>query len=315
VTEPAAKGAMTLMEFRALFDEVSNWGRWGADDELGALNLITAEHRIRAASLVTEGKTIGFSTSVVTTGPTTDGFPPARHHMIQTYDLSDPNDPQGYVMDYVGIAAHGHMFTHLDTLCHMSFDGRIYNGAKASDAVKSRGALSHGMDAVKDGIVSRGVLFDIPAVREVNWLDPGDSVYPSDLDAAEEAGGVSCGPGDILLVRTGKHRREKELGSWSTLDAMPGLHPSTLPWIRERDIAVFGSDTSSDTYPSPIGGLRSPIHMGLLVSMGVHMIDNCMLEELTESCRKLGRWEFMTVIGAIRLAAATGMVINPIAVL
>lgn len=158
MTEPAAKGGMTLMEFRALFDEVSNWGRWGADDEMG---------------------------------PTTDGFPPARHHMIQTYDLSDPNDPQGYVMESVGIAPHGHMFTHLDTLCHVSFDGGIYNGMKASDAVKSCGALSHGTEAVKDGIVSRGVLFDIPAVREVSWLDPDSSVYPPDLDAAEEATGVS----------------------------------------------------------------------------------------------------------------------------
>jgi kynurenine formamidase len=304
---------MSFESYRGIYDQISNWGRWGADDELGALNFITPEKRTRAAGLVRDGGTVGVSAFLITKFNAPDSPKAATHLMTGTYDFQ-AGRRVSYVEDYLAIAPHGHEFTHIDALCHMAFEGRVFGG-KAADAVfTSRGALSMGIDVAKDGIVSRGVLLDIPRIRGTEWVEPGDCAYVEDLERAEQSAGLRVESGDILFVRTGRFRRLEKQGPWITREAMPGLHATTLPWIHQREIAVFGCDTSSEVYPPPVEGIRNPMHIGLLQAMGIHMIDAVYLEDLSVACATRGRWEFMLVIAPLKLRGGTGLAVNPIAI-
>jgi kynurenine formamidase len=304
---------MSLETYRGIIGQISNWGRWGADDELGALNFITREKRIRSASLVRDGGTVGISDYLITTFSNPELPKAATHLMTGTYDFQ-AGARVAYVEDYLAIAPHGHDFTHIDALCHMAFEGKVFNG-KAGDAVfNSRGGLQMGIDVTRDGIVSRGVLLDIPRVRGVEWIEPGDCAYVEDLERAEQSAGLKVESGDILFVRTGRFRRQATMGRWITRDAMPGLHATTLPWFYQREVAVHACDTSSEVYPEPVEGVRNPMHIGLLTTMGIHMIDAAYLEDLSEACAQRNRWEFMVVIAPLKLKGGTGLAINPIAI-
>ena len=305
---------MNIDGFRRLFEDVKNWGRWGADDQAGATNHITGAHVVHAASLVRSGRSISLAMPLHTTGPTPDGRPAATHLMTSTYDSFAPDEAGAFVGDYLAIESHGHASTHLDALCHMAFEGRLYNGHDAARTVTVRGAERLGVEQFGHGIVGRGVLLDVPATRGVDWLDPGDTVAPSDLELAEERAGVRVGEGDLVFVRTGRHRRW-DAEPWLTRDAMPGLHVDALPWLHERRVALVGADSSNEALPSSVAGMRNPIHLGLIVAMGVPLLDNCHLEELTEACAGLGRWEFLAVVAPLRLVGGTGVAVNPLAVL
>jgi kynurenine formamidase len=304
---------MNFEAYRGIYDQISNWGRWGADDELGALNFITPEKRKQAAGLVRDGGTVGVSAFLITKFTTPDSPRAATHLMTGTYDFQ-AGQRVAFVEDYLAIAPHGHDFTHIDALCHMAFEGRVFGGKAATEVFTSRGALSMGIDVARDGIVSRGVLLDIPRARGIEWVEPGDSAYVEDLERAEQLAGLRVESGDILFVRTGRFRRLEKQGPWITSQAMPGLHATTLPWFHQRQIAVFGCDTSSEVYPPPVEGIRNPMHIGLLQAMGIHMIDAAYLEELSAACAARNRWEFMLVIAPLKLKGGTGLAINPIAI-
>jgi kynurenine formamidase len=308
-----AAAPMSLETYRDILAQISNWGRWGADDERGALNFITPAKRSQAASLVRDGGTVGVSAFVATTFTSPDSPRAATHLMTTTYDVQ-AGVRVASVGDYLAIAPHGHEFTHLDALCHMAFEGKVYGGQPAEAVFTSRGALKMGIDVARDGIVSRGVLLDIPRVRGLEWIEPGDCAYVEDLEHAEQSAGLKVESGDILFVRTGRFRREATRGRWNTRDAMPGLHATTLPWIHQREVAVFGCDTSSEVYPAPVEGVRNPMHIGLLTTMGIHMIDAANLEDLSEACAERSRWEFMLVIAPLKLKGGTGLAVNPIAI-
>ncbi len=302
----------TTDQIANLLERVSNWGRWGKDDQRGALNLIDDHKRAAAARLVQSGQSVSLSVPLATR-PSRDNPRPVTHLMIRSGVVGHPLGSSG-AADYFAIEPHGLATTHLDALCHHSWRGRLYNGFDMNE-VDFQGAHKCAIDAAREGIVSRGVLLDIPRIRGVEWIEPGDAIYPEDLEAAERDHQVRAGEGDVLLVRTGrfKLRRAKGAGAF-TFGAMPGLHASCLPWLHQRDIAVLGSDAISDVLPSGYDApLAMPIHTGTLVMMGVHLIDNAELERLAEQCARVGRYQFMFSLLPLVLERGTGSPANPVA--
>src|SRR5262245_57417123 len=302
---------VTADEFDRLFTTLRTWGRWGDSDQLGALNLLTPERVAAAAGLVRGGATITMSWPMQREA-TANTPEPAEHRMT-----SEPNqDSTGMVVakDYIGVHYHGDTHTHLDALCHIGYQGLLYNGV-STDVITPDGASFDSVELLKDGLVGRGVLLDIPGARGVPWLEPGDSIFRNDLEAAEEKQAVAVQEGDILLVRTGHARRLDELGPWDTPHHKAGLHPTAMTFLAERGVSVLGSDGNSDTAPSQTEGVEFPIHVLALNAMGVWLLDYLRFEEVLAACRRAGRWEFLFVAAPLRIAGGTGSPINPLAVL
>ena len=297
----------TSRDIDELFESVKNWGRWGAEDERGALNFITPDVRRRAAATVRDGVAVSCALPLNTT-PSPENTSPVIHLMVRGGDLEDARGSA----DYVAIAPHGMAHTHLDALCHIFYRGQMYNGFPKS-AVTSIGATRNAITAGEQGVVSRGVLLDVPAAQGKEWLEPGEAIHPQGLEEAERRAGVRVEEGDILLVRTGRHRRAAQRGPWNGREALAGLHASCLPWLHERRIAVLGSDGVSDVLPSGVEGVGLPIHLVVIPAMGVHLIDNAQLEDVAAACAERGRWEFLLTLAPLRLERGTGSPINPIA--
>lgn len=304
---------LTEAQIKEFFTGLSNWGTWGANDQLGALNYITPEKRARAAGLVREGKTVSLSLPLATI-PSPDNPTPVTHCMLETGDVVSAAFPLPYSADYFAIAPHGLANTHLDALCHVFYQGKMYNGYPVAD-VNVHGAKNGAIDAIREGIVARGVVLDIPRVRGKRWLEPKEAIVPEDLAAAEKAQGVQVEEGDVLFVRTGRHARIRSVGPWNSIqEGLAGLHPSCLPWLHERRIAAMGSDGASDIFPSGYDDLVAPIHLVTIVAMGVHLIDNCDLEAVTEACAARSRWAFLLMIAPLVLNRGTASPVNPLAV-
>jgi kynurenine formamidase len=219
----------------------------------------------------------------------------------------------GFTKDYVGVDYHNPGHSHIDALCHVTYDGSIYDG-RPSDSITPGGAKADSIEVLKDGLVGRGVLLDVPRVRGVRWLEPGEHVFREDLEATERAQGVSVGAGDILLVRTGHARRLAELEPWDTDKARAGLHPTAAHFLAERSVAALGSDGNNDTAPSTTEGIGFPIHVLAINAMGIHLLDYLQFEDLVAACEKEGRWEFLFVGAPLRIVGGTGSPLNPIAV-
>jgi kynurenine formamidase len=283
---------------------LSNWGRWGERDQLGALNWITPEKRASAAGLVRSGRCVSCSRPLPTE-PALDNPRPATHHMTGTAT-------EGAGADYFAIASHGYATSHLDALCHIFHQGQLYNGYPA-DRVTAHGALELGVHELRDGIVSRGVLLDVPRQRGVEWLEPGEAIHVEDLEAAERAAGTRVEQGDLLLVRTGRWAYRAAHGAWDPHERLAGLHACTLPWLHERRVAVLGSDGISDVVPSQAEGYRLPIHAIAIPILGVHLLDNLELEPLAEACAEEGRWEFLLTVAPLVIERGTASPVNPIA--
>lgn len=309
----AARRDLTEAQVKEFFTSLSNWGKWGPNDQLGALNYITPEKRARAAGLIREGKTVSLSLPLATT-PAPDNPTPVVHLMMETGEFAGAPFPLPYSADYFAIAPHGVANTHLDALCHVFYQGKMYNGYPVAD-VTVHGANNGAIDALKEGIVTRGVVLDIPRVKGKSWLELNEAIFPEDLQAAEKAQGVQVEEGDVLFVRTGRHARSRALGPWNGLqDGLAGLHPSCLPWLYERRIAAMGADGASDRFPSGYEELVAPIHLVTIVAMGVHLIDNCDLEAVSEACAERSRWAFLLMIAPLVLRRGTASPVNPLAV-
>jgi kynurenine formamidase len=306
----------TTDELEHIYQSVKNWDRWGADDERGALNYITPQHRVAAAATVTLGTTVSLGNDI-TTQPTPETPSPAHHHMLASGDALGASGVPGYeaTQDYVGTAVHGLGITHIDALCHMFVRGEMYGGRPAS-MVRSTGALANTIMSAAGGIVGRGVLLDIPAARGVSYLEPTESITVDDLLAAEEAQGVTVGEGDLLVVSTGRDARCAAIGG--RLDpfggGLAGLHPRTLPWLHERRVALLGGDGISDHMPfTSVADWPFPIHQVGIVGIGLHLIDNMRLDGLAATCAGAGRWAFQLAVAPMRVPGGTGSPVNPIA--
>jgi kynurenine formamidase len=306
---------MTAQEFDELFHQVCNWGRWGLDDERGTLNYISPDHVRAAAALVRSGRTVSLAVPINTVaGP--DNPRPATHYMVTNYDIHFPEGEPQFATDYLASEFHGDCHTHIDALCHIAYRGQLYNGRPVS-TVTSQGPTQMDIAAYAQGVVGRGVLLDIARLRGVKWLEPGEAVTREELEAAEKAQGVRLGEGDILLFRTGHHRRRLELGPWNNGydgEGKAGLHATTVLWMHDRKIAAFLPDGDGEVVPSNVEGVAYPIHALQIAAMGMCCTDSLQFEELVAVCENEKRWEFMVVLAPLRLPRGTGSLLNPIAI-
>lgn len=297
-----ATHVVTEREYEQWKKTLSNWGRWGKDDEIGALNLITPAKRRQAAALVKEGVSVSLAADADT---------------VKAVDNPNPYEVTmtGLGTDRIAVNYHGIAHTHLDSLAHINFNGVFYNGYTPDPAVvaKERHA-KNSIHNVKNGIFTRGVLIDIPRLKGVPYLEPGTPIYVEDLEAWEKKAGVKVGPGDALFVRTGVWARRKAEGPWLRGRApggkSAGLDPSVIPWLKQRDIAVLGSDHPQYVSPS---SLPAAVHDFALVYLGVHLFDNCDLEALADAAAAKKRWDFLLTAAPLPIPGGTGSPANPIA--
>lgn len=311
-TPPVRDASLGEDRFSALFDALCNWGRWGDDDERGTLNLLTPDRVSEATRLVRDGRTVSLSLPL-NTRPAIHNPMPADHHMTLLGEAEPATEPVHFLKDYVGLDYHNDGHTHIDALCHVSYRGSLYNG-RAEETVSAQGAEVNTIDVLGDGLVARGVLLDVPRERKVEWLEPGESIFAEDLEAAERAQGISVREGDVLLVRTGHTRRLSELGPWNTPEAKAGLHPTAMDFIAARGVAVLGSDGNNDTAPSTTDGVGFPIHVLAIVAMGIHLLDYLQFEGVRALCEETGRWEFLFMAAPLRIRHGTGSPVNAVAV-
>jgi kynurenine formamidase len=296
----------------------SNWGRWGAEDELGTINLITPAKRAAAARLVRDGVAVTGARPIVT-DITPDTTFQVMRFMVDSGEGRDTASAERLrarrgAGEFIGMVFHGYTVTHIDTPAHFFWEGKLYNGRSCNLITSREGATVEAVELLHDGVVSRGVLLDVARTRGVRWLEPGEGVMAEDLEAAERAAGVRVEAGDILVVRTGYYARRLAEGPAHPLHAgSPGPHAALLPWLKERGVAVWGSDTHNDVTPTPYPALGSPFHIGALVGLGLWLIDNMNLEDIATACADRGRWEFMLTLAPLRLRNVTGSPVNPIA--
>ncbi len=303
---------MSAASFHALYERLHRHAQWGVDDRRGGLNHITPARLAAAAGEVRTGRTVTMAAPLAGSAP--DNPEPGARHMKRL--PGEPSEVAGlsFAADQLTMNVHGDVDSHIDALCHVSYDGALYNGV-APGAVTSQGASVLSIDEARDGIVGRGVLLDIPRVRGVRWLEPGDHVTADDLVTAEQAAGLRVGPGDLLFVRAGHRPRRDQLGPWDVARSRAGLHPLAMEFVAERQVAALGSDGNSDTAPSVVDGVGFPVHVLAINAMGLHLLDYLQFEDLVPACEAAGRWSFLCVIAPLRLPGGTGSPINPIAIL
>lgn len=288
--------------------QLSNWGRWGKDDQRGTINLITPAKRREAAALVKEGVSVSLAHNAETE-KAADNPSPFGHVMTATG--LKPSGPGGqFALDTYSVNYHGLAHTHMDSLCHMFYKGKMFNGFSQQETT-DKGAAKLAITNFKNGIFTRGVLMDIPRLKGVAYLEPGAAIYPEDLDAWEKKAGIKVASGDVIFIRTGRWTRRAEKGPWS--GKMAGLYASCARWLKARDVAMLGSDAASDVSPSGVEGVPEPIHQLVLIAMGTPIFDNCDLETLSQECARRRRWEFLITAAPIPVPGGTGSPLNPIA--
>jgi kynurenine formamidase len=293
-------------ELDALFDELNNAGRWGADDELGTLNYITPKKRVSAAALVREGRAMSIARDLDTV-QSPNNPQPVRHSMCY-----QSHYPIGCV-DAVVIDMHGFSITHLDAVAHVYRGQDVYNGRKAEDVVLPTGLSFADILVQQDGMFTRGVLLNIAAVRGKDWMDSDDGVYAADLIAAEERQGIKVSSGDCIFVYTGLQKRESAEGP-ENLGERVGIMPDALRWMHEREISVYSGDCV-DAFPNPYGARYAIyFHAISLAAMGLILLDIPALEPLLEVCEELDRSDFLLTMAPLRLKGGTGCPVNPIAI-
>ncbi len=303
---------LSATEFRALYERVKHMSLQGPADRRGALNNISSTEVVAAASNVWRGRAVSLA-APVENEVAPDNPDPAVHQMTHTGTGSGPASGLSFAMDRVALNIHGNADSHIDALCHVIFDGTLYNGLSPG-TVTAAGATELSIEVAGAGIVGRGVLLDIPRVRGVPWLEPGDHVTADDLIAAEAAQEVRIEPGDLLFVRVGHRTRRRTLGPWDAAKARAGLHPAALELLAERRIGALGSDGNNDTAPSAAEDVDFPVHVLAVNAMGLHLMDWLQFDDLVPVCEELNRWSFLCVVAPLRLQAATGSPVNPIAI-
>jgi kynurenine formamidase len=288
--------------------ELSNWGRWGKTDQAGTVNLITPDKRKSAAQLVREGFSISLARDADQL-KAVDNDSPWEHVMTSTG--AKPADEQ-FAGDSYSVSYHGYSHTHMDSLCHIFYKGKMYNGFSQME-VTDRGANNLAVTNFKTGIFTRGILIDIPRLKGVRYLEPDVAIYPEDLDAWELKAGIHVGSGDVVFLRTGRWARRAAKGPWDASAHSAGFYASCARWLHQRDVAMIGSDAASDVMPSRIDGVAQPIHQLILVALGTPIFDNCDLEALGEAAAQRHRWEFLLTAAPIPVPGGTGSPLNPIA--
>ena len=301
----------TEADFHRAMDELSNWGRWGDEDELGAANLITPEKRKEAASLVQEGIVVSLAHDV-NQEPAVDASAVLTREVLRV-SPTGASDRYEYSGSY-----HGTIHSHLDALdCHIMYEGSGYNGVTYQEVEAVGGCPRGDINAHKDGILTRGVLFDatlLPGRATADgWLEPGTAINYEDLLAMEEIQGVRVEPGDVILLYTGRWKRREALGAWPTSEGVAGYHADVAYFLQERGVAMIGHDMWNDVAPSGIPNVFLPLHSLALVSLGVSIFDNLDFGRVAEVAKDLGRYSFMFTAAPLRIEMGMGSPVNPLA--
>jgi len=312
IPSPSNGPAMSRSEFEETFDRLKRWSSPGLPDERGTLAGISDQDRLDALALPRYGVSISLALPIDrVAGP--DNSKPALHHMVDLGDVEEP-EPSAH-KDFIGLDYHGKATSHLDAVCHIGFRGELFGGVEARDAFTSRGSKWAAVTTMSTGLVLRGVLIDVPAVRGVDWLEPGAAVQADDILAAEAALDLRIKPNDAVLLRSGHARRKHALGAWDSDAASAGLHVNAVELLADRSIALLGGDGDSDVRPSPVEGVHSPVHALALTALGMPLLDNLALDALSEECARVGRYEFLLVVTPLVIPQGTGSPVNPIAIL
>ena len=314
-TEPAAAQPSTAptpitsiendADLERALPSLSNWGRWGGDDQIGTLNFMTPQTTLAAVALIRTGRVVPFAREISSTTPNLRDVT----YKMKRYD--DPLPEESGCIDEIGMTYHGFAVTHVDALCHIfTPEGKqgMYNGYSVEEVTEG-GAQRLGIEKIGEiGIVGRGVLLDVAEVRG-GPLEVGSVIRPDDLEAAERLHDVRVGEGDIVFVRNGG-------GVGNTYQRGTGLHASCLSWLRERRASVLSSDSDSDVHP-PLPGFErwtEPMHMVLIPYLGMPILDNTDLDALAKACAAEKRWAFFVSVAPWRFKGATSSPVNPIAI-
>ena len=309
---------------RELSNRYSNWGRWGDDDELGTLNHIEPEHRTRAARLVRSGKSISLGLPFDQDGPQTGGFGRFNpiHNMIRDgadimagttiRDFYGGNDRYLRGCDDM-IIMPLQCGTQWDALAHIFFEEKMYNGYSA-DQVSSKGALKNDIAKMAADITGRGVLLDVARYKGVDALEPGYAITTDDLEATADAHGVDVGKGDFVMIRTGQMgARRGDWGDYAGGDA-PGLGLDAVPFVGDREVAAIATDTwGMEVLPNETVDVFQPLHIILIVHMGLLVGEIFELEALAADCAADGQYEFLFCAPPLPITRAVGSPANPIA--
>jgi kynurenine formamidase len=286
----------------AYFKELNNWGRWGHDDQRGTVNLITPAKQTAALTLARKGRTVSLARNI---GP----------QPLLMYHATFPSKRErvDVVLDRFDLVYHGFTITHIDALCHVAWDGELYNGRPFADSVTAAGATWCPIDPLFDGITTRGVFLDVAAGRPEGYVTVGEPVTPKELDAVAARAGVTVQPGDAVVVRSGNEAFLKAHPDWvPRVSPHPGLHISCLEWFREKDIAAISWDMM-DERPSGYPGFGMSAHLAIPF-LGLALVDNTDPERLARVCAEEGRNEFLFAATPIRLMGSTGAPAHPIAI-
>lgn len=318
--------------FTDLARRVSNWGRWGDDDQLGTLNFIDATARLRGVAAVHEGNAFPLGLPMSEAEGIQMGFIKGRvnptRSMICVNNPLSP-DPEWIASSEDVVTFAMQCATHWDGLAHVSYGagpdgGKLYNGYPAS-SVTEAGTTKLGIQLI-GSLVSRGLLLDVARAKGLEVLDAGYPITPDDLDAACELGNLTVEPGDVLLVRTGQAahlalpgrpglagappKRDLIAYTWPA----PGLTLATTEWFHARDVAAVATDTMVlEVYPCEDKDLYLPVHLIHLVEMGMIQGQNWFLDELADACAADGRYEFLLDATPLPFTNGLGSPVNPVA--
>ncbi len=301
---------------RALAPRVSNWGRWGKDDERGTINFITPEVVRRAASCVRRGQVFSLGLKFGSDGPQIgQGGRVNPLHLMSAVNGAIGPDPDGfrYADDVVVMPLQ--CATQWDSLAHVHYGGQLYNGFPA-ETITPAGAARNAIDKIGNGIVSRGVLLDLARAAGVDRLPPGKVIAPAELEAAERAQGVRAESGDVLLLRTGhlgvfKHDGDRV----GYMRQMPGLGVACVEWLHARQVAAVATDTNAvEVIPFEDPTTPLPVHLLCIRDMGLTLGEMFDLDELAADCASDGVWECLLSAPPLKVTGGVGSPLNPLAV-
>ncbi len=308
-------------DFDAAIKKFKRWGKWGPEDEYGAMNFITPQIVLEASRLVRKGKIFSLALNFDEKGPQRPELPGGRFNTIHTMlatgtdAITGKQDPFAQYSDDI-VTMPLQCGTQLDGLSHAFFQGKMWNGYSAS-LVDSTGAAKNSIDKMKEKMIGRGVLLDLPRALGVDFLKPCEGITGDDLDLAARRQGVKIKSGDIILIRTGHMQRYLAKGEWGDYAAgdAPGLSFLSIPWIYEQEISSVCIDTwGAEVRPSEFKEIPFPCHAVLLPMMGISIGEIFYLEELARDCAKDKIYDFFFTSAPIPFSRAVGSPINPIAI-
>jgi kynurenine formamidase len=305
-----------MQKLREIARKVSNWGRWGGEDERGTLNFVTAEKIRQAAACVKRGRVFSLGLPFGAEGPQIgQGGRVNPLHVMSALHVGYGADPEGFRYNDDLVVMPLQCATQWDSLAHVYYGGKLYNGFPAS-CVTSAGAARNSIDKIGAGIVSRGVLLDVARVLGEKRLAPGRAITPADLEKAEAAERVKVGSGDVLLVRTGHMSVfTADANREAYMRQMPGLGLACVEWLHAREVAAVATDTNAvEVIPFEDPTTPLPVHLLCIRDVGLTLGEMFVLDELAEDCAADGTWEFLFTAPALKVAGGVGSPLNPLAV-